>query len=343
MPDAAPMGPLLCLVSASCFGAMAIFGKLAYDNGVSTTSLLLVRFTLAGLLLGGVLLLRHRRAPRRVGPLPLGPMAAAVGLGAVGYAAQASLFFSALRLMDAAILSLILYTYPVMVTAASVLLGRDRLTVVRVAALAAASAGTTLVLLGAARGSFAPMGALLAFGSAVVYTTYILVADRVVHRLPPIQLSALVMAGAAATFGVAGAVQGGVDLGFGWQGWLWLACIAVISTVLAVLTFFAGLRRTSPSTAAIASTFEPVVTVGLAALVLGEGLGPTQLIGAGAVLFAVVLLQLPGRARSGAGGRGGDQRADDHVHEAGLRVHQGGGAPRGGGDGRQGGHVRVRA
>ena len=41
------MGALLCLISAACFGAMAIFGKLAYDAGVEVGDLLLVRFSLA--------------------------------------------------------------------------------------------------------------------------------------------------------------------------------------------------------------------------------------------------------------------------------------------------------
>jgi drug/metabolite transporter (DMT)-like permease len=83
-----------------------------------------------------------------------------------------------------------------------------------------------------------------------------------------------------------------VDLGFPPAGWLWLACIAVISTVAAMLTFFAGLRRTGPSTAAILSTFEPVVTTVLAAAVLGESLSPVQLAGAVLVLSAVAVLQL---------------------------------------------------
>ena len=41
------MGPLLCLLSAAGFGAMAIFGKLAYDADVGVGDLLLVRFALA--------------------------------------------------------------------------------------------------------------------------------------------------------------------------------------------------------------------------------------------------------------------------------------------------------
>ena len=81
------------------------------------------------------------------------------------------------------------------------------------------------------------------------------------------------------------------------EAWLWLLLIAVVSTVVAVSAFFAGLRLVGPSEAAILSTFEPVVTVVLAYMVLGERLSPAQLAGGALVLAAVVLLQLrPRRA-----------------------------------------------
>jgi drug/metabolite transporter (DMT)-like permease len=68
--------------------------------------------------------------------------------------------------------------------------------------------------------------------------------------------------------------------------------IALVSTVIAVSCFFAGLRRVGPSEAAILSTFEPPVTVMLAFLVLGERLTMPQLAGGALVLAAVVMLQL---------------------------------------------------
>jgi drug/metabolite transporter (DMT)-like permease len=296
------MGPALCLFSAACFGAMAVFGKFAYDAGVSPAALLLVRFGLAAVLLTGIVLARPELRRAAAGAAPRVVMIA-VGLGAVGYAAQASLYFAALQVMAASLLALLLYTYPVLVTVASVLLGRDRLTPGRAAALVAASGGTLLVLLGAGAVTFQPVGVSLALGAALTYTVYILVADRVVHRLPPVVLSALVMLGATGTLGVRAAVTGGVDLGSGAAGWFWLACIAVVSTVLAMLAFFAGLRRTGPSTAAILSTFEPVVTAGLAALTLGEVLTPTQLAGGVLVLASAAVLQWRA-ARADAPGEG---------------------------------------
>src|SRR4029079_19726838 len=111
--------------------------------------------------------LRRVDRPARAAVPRWRPLVIAVGLGAVGYAAQAGLFFAALQRMNASLLSLILYTYPVLVTVTAVVLGRDRLTPGRGAALVAASGGTLLVLLGARGVSFQPLGALLAFGAAV--------------------------------------------------------------------------------------------------------------------------------------------------------------------------------
>jgi drug/metabolite transporter (DMT)-like permease len=129
-------------------------------------------------------------------------------------------------------------------------------------------------------------------GAAVTYTAYVLVADTVVHRLPPLVLSVWVMTGASLALAARALVAGGLDLGFGLDGWLWIACMALVSTVIGMFAFFAGLRRTGPSTAAIVSTFEPVVTAGLAALALGEFLTPVQIAGGVLVLSSVAVLQL---------------------------------------------------
>ncbi|GIE91213.1 EamA domain-containing membrane protein RarD [Actinoplanes regularis] len=281
------MGPLLCLLSAACFGAMAIFGKLAFQAGVSPSMLLLVRFALAAAILAAAAA-RTRRSvfvDRRA-------VVTALGLGVLGYALQAGLYFTALQRMSASLLSLILYTYPLLVTVGAILLGRDRLTPRRCVALAAASAGTLLVLAGTGGMSFDALGALLGFGCALTYTAYILVSDTVVHRLPPTLMSALVMAGAAVALAVYTPLTGGLDVGFRPAGWFWLACIALVSTVLGMFTFLAGLRRTGPSTAAILSTFEPVVTTALAAVILSESLTPLQYAGGLLVLSSVIVLQL---------------------------------------------------
>jgi drug/metabolite transporter (DMT)-like permease len=297
----AALGPVLVLVSAACFGAMAIFGKLAFAAGVTSESLVLIRFTAAALLLGVLLVLRPSlRRHAGSDPRPALPaVLIALGLGAFGYAVQASLYFAALERLDAALVALVLYTFPVMVTVGAVLLGRERFAASRAVALATATVGTGLVLAGAGGLGFDGRGVLLAFGAAMTYTVYILVADTVLDRLAPVVLTTLVMTGAAVALAVRAAVSGRFAVSSDASGWVWIGCIVVLSTVLAVLAFFAGLRRTGPSTASILSTFEPVVSAGLAALVLGELLTLVQLLGGLLVLSAAVIVQIDRRPAVG--------------------------------------------
>ena len=49
-------GALVCLASAVAFGAMGIFGKLAYEHGATVGTLLAVRFVLAAALFWGLVL-----------------------------------------------------------------------------------------------------------------------------------------------------------------------------------------------------------------------------------------------------------------------------------------------
>jgi drug/metabolite transporter (DMT)-like permease len=287
-------GALLCLLSATGFGAMAIFGKLAYDAGVEPLTLLLVRFAVGGAILWGLVARRGMLRPARFGRRVI---VIGLALGAVGYATQAGLFFAALKRVDASLLALLLYTYPAWVTLAALAIGRERPTARRLTALGLSSVGLVIVLSVAASGGLDATGAVMGVASALAYTAYILVADRAGLMLPALALSALVCAGATATFALIGAGTGNLDFGFEPEGWLWLAAIGTVSTAFAIVTFFAGLARVGPSTASILSTFEPVVTVTLAFAAFGERLSAPQLLGAALVLSAAVLLAAPSRLR----------------------------------------------
>ena len=283
-------GTLLCIGSAAAFGAMAVFGKLAYENGTTVGTLLAVRFSLAAALFW-VLVLASRETVVELRALVRRDVAIALGLGTVGYAAQAGCFFAALERIDASLLSLMLYTFPAMVAVAAIVLGRERADAARFGALALASVGLVLVLASARPGALDPLGAGLAIGAAMIYTTYILVSQGIAGRIGPTLLSALVCTGAAVTLTVGSALLGDLRLGeVTPAGWGWLAGIAMVSTVAAVSLFFAGLKRVGPTTASILSTVEPVVTVLLAFLVFGELLGSLQLVGGALVVAAVIVL-----------------------------------------------------
>jgi len=279
----------MCLASGIGFGAMAVFGKLSYDEGATVGTLLVLRFGLAGVLFW--LLLAVRGGIGEVRSLGRRDLGLGLALGAAGYALQAGGYFAALERIDASLLALILYTYPAMVAGAALAIGRERLNGRKVASLLLASSGLVLVLAGAGAGALDPLGAALGLGAAMIYTTYILVSERVVARVRPRVLSAIVCTGAAASLLVGTTLLGEFRPGeLTAAGWGWLACLAVVSTVGAVSLFFAGLDRVGPTAASILSTVEPVVTVLLAFLVFGEVLGAVQLVGGALVLGAVLVL-----------------------------------------------------
>lgn len=303
-------GPLMCLGSGAAFGAMAIFGKLAYGQGATVGTLLSVRFAMAAALFWAIVLAGgHARELRA---LPRRDIAVGLALGACGYSLQSGLYFTALERIDASLLSLLLYTFPAIVAGAAVLLGRERLDGRRVLALALALGGLVLVVAGAGAGHLEALGAALGLGAACVYSTYILISDGIAGRLSAPVLSALVCTGAAIALASGSAIIGTLHPGaLTLAGWGWMAGIAVVSTVTAICLFFAGLKRVGPTTASILATVEPLVTVVLAFLVFGETLGGVQIFGGALVLSAVVVLNVRWSAR---------MRGDDQVVRDAARV-----------------------
>jgi drug/metabolite transporter (DMT)-like permease len=69
-----------------------------------------------------------------------------------------------------------------------------------------------------------------------------------------------------------------------------VAALGIVGGVVAILAFFAGLKRVGPSVASVVSTFEPVFTAALAWVVLGESLTPMQLGGGALVVASAALL-----------------------------------------------------
>ena len=284
-------GTIFCLASAAAFGAMAIFGKLAYEQGTTAGTLLAVRFILAAAVFWIVMVVAGRLAELRA--LPRRDVVIALLLGAVGYAAQAGAYFAALERIEASLLALLLYTFPAMVTVAAIAIGRERFALRRAVALGLASAGGVLIVGGVGSGGLDPLGAVLGLAAAAIYSAYILSSDGIASRVRPEILSTLVCSGAAISLtlglGLLGLLEPGAVTAAGWG---WLACLSLVSTVGAIALFFAGLRRVGPTAAAILSTVEPLVTVLLAFAVFSETLSPLQLVGGALVVSAVPALHV---------------------------------------------------
>lgn len=275
------VGVVLIAVSAASFGGMAIFARLAYDGGADIGAVLFLRFALAAPCMAVLLRLRGLAWPRgRV-------LAGLVAMGAVGYVGQSLSYFTALTLASAGLVALLLYLYPAIVTVLSALAFGVRLTPVRVGALALALTGTVLVVGLELTGR--PAGVALGVAAAVIYSVYILVGSRLTPRAGALPSAAVVTASAAAVYTVVAGVQR-PSFPATAGAWAAVVAIALVSTVVAITTFFAGMERLGAAEASTMSTIEPVVTVFLAWAVLHERLSATRLAGGALILTAVVVL-----------------------------------------------------
>lgn len=270
------------VLSALSFGTLPIFGKLAYRSGVNVQSLLALRFLAAGLVLTAAVLLRRRKLPGRYTMLGL------MGLGGLGYVGQSAAYFNSLRYVPAAVTSILLYTYPAIVTILSVRFYGSRLGRARAAALVLALLGSVLVA--SPGGGLRWEGVVLGLLSAVVYSAYILTGKRVMEDVDAVTAVTVISLSAGATYLVFTIGTGTLTLPRDAGGWLAVLGLAIIATVIGAGAFLAGLRRTDPGRASLISTLEPVSTTVLAALIFGETLAGGQLMGAALVLGAVVLV-----------------------------------------------------
>src|SRR4051794_40020398 len=213
-------GTTQCLASGAAFGAMGILGKLAYGEGATVSTLLAVRFGLAAALFWLTLAATGRL--RAIRTLAGSDVALGLALGAAGYAVQAGAYFAALTRIDASLLSLLVYTYPTMVTAAAIALRREPADGRRLIALGLASAGLGLIVGAAGTGALDALGTGLGLATAAAYTAYMLAGDGTSRRVPPDLLAALVCTGAAVTLSLSGLLLGELRPGeLSAAGWAW--------------------------------------------------------------------------------------------------------------------------
>ena len=288
------VGVAYVVLSAVAFGAMAILARFAFASGIDTPTLLALRFAIAAVVMAALLRARGLPVPRG------STLGVLVALGAVGYGGQAICYFTALRLAPAGLAALLLYLHPALVAMLAAVFLHERLTTAKLVALAIALAGTALTVLPAiGGGEFAGASQVLtglafAVASAAFYAVYIVVAAAIGRRAAALPMSTIVITSAAVVFVIAASIRGPQWPQTG-TGWLSVAGIALLSTVIAITLYFAGLERIGPVRASTLSTIEPLCTVVLAALLLDESIAPVQLAGGALILAAAVVIA---RARS---------------------------------------------
>lgn len=274
------VGIILVALSAAGFGTLALFSHYAYADNMDTFTILFFRFSLSAVVMLALLIVRREPLPRGSALLRL------VIMGVLGYVASSFAYLTALKYASSGLVALLLYLYPAFVTLLAILLLHEQFTMMKGIALGIALMGTALTVDPA--GGQAP-GVLMGITAAALYSIYIIIGTQVLKQVTVIQSSAVIFASAGVVSGTLMFLNG-PHLPATNAGWVAILSIVIVTTVLPVLAFLAGLERIGPTNAAMVSMLEPIITAILGIVWLNETFRPVTLIGGGLILIAVLLL-----------------------------------------------------
>jgi drug/metabolite transporter (DMT)-like permease len=238
---------------------------------------------------------------RRWIKLSFGRAAVLFLLGLTAYTIMGLTWVIAFSISPAWLVSLVVALYPLSVTVGSWFFLRERIYPQQLLALGSVLLGGAILFWRPFEGA-AWSGVFLMLFNVLISTSYVLVGQRWTRGLPPTVSSTWLTAGAAAgTFGY-GLLVNQLSFTFAPAGWVWATLFATISTVVAVTMLWWGIALIGPSRVAIIGSFEPLVSILLAVLILGERLLPAQMVGGVFILIGMVLVQWTPRVRGGREG-----------------------------------------
>jgi drug/metabolite transporter (DMT)-like permease len=283
-------GTLLVLSAARDFGTIRIFGALAAAIDLRLATLLPTRFALATLVvlafsqLRGWSLIRSRRH-----------LATMFALGLV-YTSLTLCFFVSLRHLTAGLATIGLYTHPAFVFGLAATFLEQTVTAGKLTVLAAVMADVVLIVDADAAGA-EPLGVGLALGAAVCYALYTTGSRTLLGDPDPRALMLGVLLGTTAGMLGYGLLNDGLALPAGPDQWGVVLGFTLVGRLAPLLLFSEGVSRLEASRVGVISTAEPVVTVALGALLLGEPVTPAVVGGGVLVLGGVLLVQREGGIR----------------------------------------------
>lgn len=276
-----------------------IWIKLAYGvptitgQPVSPVTLLFLRMVLSLPFFAGIAWWLRGQQP----PLTRRDWWAIAGLGFVGYYMASFLDFIGLQYVGAGVGRLILFLYPTLVLLLSFAFLRKKPTRRELASFVVCYTGVALVLSGSfgegTEGRLFLFGALLVFGSALCYATYLVAGSEMVKRVGSMRFTAYTMVVSTVPAVVQFFVLEPVSaLELPSAVWWYAIVMATFSTVLPLFFQAEALKRIGANHFALVGALGPVSTAAMSAAGLEEPFGVPQWLGAALVIAGVLLVSL---------------------------------------------------
>lgn len=287
----------MCWAISATLGRAVFTGRLLASGGkelppIDPLILAQSRTTISFLVLAPLLLLlRGKRALH----LPKRDFAWTVTIGVLGVAMSNYFYYLAIQKTNVATAITLQYTAPIWVLIYMVSRGIQRATMKRVISVALAILGIAIVVGLFSAGGFRVnvVGLLAAQIAAITFAFYNIGGSGLVTRHDRWTVVVNTFLGAALFWIVVNPPWKIIAAHYSPAQWLFLCVFAITSILIPFSLYFAGLQHLDPTRAIVTSCLEPVFSILVAAVVLGELVGPMQILGIAMVLAATVLVQMP--------------------------------------------------
>lgn len=303
-PGAHPLRGYLYIGGAALFwGIAATLGRAAFTGrllpggalrAINPLILSQSRTTLSLLVLLPVLLVRRGAPSLRV---PARDALRFLLIGVLGVAASNYLYYLAIQRTNVATAIILQYTAPVWVLLYTALRGGQRPSWRRSAAVGLAVVGCALAVgfVGSGGLSLDPVGVSAALLAAFSFAFYNVGGHSVLARYDRWKVLLWVLVSASLFWMFINPPWKIVAAHYDRAQWEFMLMFSLLSVLGPFSCYFAGLQHLEPTRAVVASCLEPVFSIVIAAIALGELLRPLQTLGIAVVLVAIVLIQLPER------------------------------------------------
>ncbi len=288
------MGYVAGIAAGVSYGTNPLFGKALMESGVPIMVMLFFRYGIAAILLALWMLCRKetfRASRRELGLLVL------LGLF---FAGSSITLFCSYEFIPSGLATTLIYLYPVFVALIMVFL---RIYPSWQTWLSIAATFSGILLLSAPSGNVQIRlpGVLLAIGSALCYSFYLVIVNRSkrIRKASEHKITLYSLVTGAILFAIIRSVQGGgmlegIDSASDWAN---LVGLAIVPTMISMLTLAMSSRYIGPTKTAVLGVFEPLTAILIGTLLFGETLTAKMAVGIAICVAAVIFLILkPGKA-----------------------------------------------